>query len=113
MFIIGFSNKTSIPLIRIICRNFKHCVIITKNQKGFILHQFVKRNYVARIVVNERGIAQLKNNGWVFIFVHKKIHKLNPRAWTCVNYVKSGIGLKNAFIQTPDKLYEYITKNLT
>ena len=72
MFIIGFSNKTSIPLIRIICRNFKHCVIITKNQKGFILHQFVKRNYVARIAINERGMAQLKNNGWDLFLCTKK-----------------------------------------
>lgn len=113
MVIIGFSNKTYRPVVQLLCRHFKHCVIITKHANKFVLHQFVKQNCVSYIPITNRGIAQLKSNGWVFIFLHQKPISFNTHTFTCVNYVKYAIGLKSIWIQTPNALYKYLKKNLT
>lgn len=113
MIIIGFSDKTSKTVVRLLCGHFKHCVIIEKNKRKFVLHQFVKRNNVQHIVVTEHGIAQLELNGWVFIYIDSQPKNFNPHKLTCVNYVKHAMGLRNIWIQTPNALYKYIKKNLT
>ena len=110
MVIIGFSNKTSLPIVRVLCRQFKHCVIITQNKNKFVLHQFIKRNHVRLINIKKNGIAQLMLNGWVFIYINPKHIQFNPHAWTCVNYVKHAIGIKNIWVQTPNALYKYLKK---
>lgn len=112
MVIIGFSTKTSKFFVRILCRHFKHCVIITGTNDRFVLHQFVRKNYVTKIAISRRSVSQLMSNGWVFICLkRRRIINFNPRATTCVNYVKHAIGLKKFWIQTPDALYKYLTKN--
>lgn len=113
MIIIGFSSKTSKTLPRLICRHFKHCVVIIKIHNKFVLHQFVKRRTIAQITITERGIAQLKSNGWVFIYLKLPPQYFDKNKWTCVNYAKSAIGLNNLWIQTPNSLYKYLQKNLT
>jgi len=110
MVIIGFSCKTSVPVIRLLCGHFKHCVIITKHTDKFILHQFIRRNNVAHIAITKRGIAQLVQNGWVFIYLHQSPIRFNIHTWTCVNYVKNAIGLRAFWIQTPNALYKYLKK---
>lgn len=113
MVIIGFSDKTSVPMVRLICGRFKHCVIITKHNTNYILHQFVKHRNVAQIAISTRGIAQLKSCGWVFIYLRCHGVELNNNAWTCVDFAKRAIGIKSVWIQTPNSLYKYIEKNLT
>lgn len=114
MVIIGFSTKTGIPLVRICCRHFKHCVVISGHNDKFILHQFVRRNYVKKIPLDMHGMAQLKNHSWVFILSNRKrIMRIKPHAFSCVDYVKTAIGLNKFWIQTPDSLYKYLTKKLT
>jgi len=113
MVIIGFSTKTSWTIARLLCGHFKHCVIITKHAHTFVLHQFVKRCHVAHIAVSERSIAQLSNNGWVFIYLDLPVTALDEKQITCVNFVKHAIGLKKFWIQTPNALYKYLKKNLT
>lgn len=110
MIIIGFSDKTSMPVVRLICRHLKHCVVITRNNKNFILHQFVKRRHVAQIAITKRGIAQLNLHGWVFIYLDLDTCELDENKLTCVSFVKHAIGLKNIWIQTPDSLYKYLKK---
>ena len=114
MVIIGFSTKTSKKFVRVCCRHFKHCVIITGSQNRFVLHQFVRRNYVKKIPLDAHAITQLKHNGWVFILSNcKRAKVINPHAMTCVNYAKAALNIKNFWIQTPDDLYKYLTKKLT
>lgn len=112
MVIVGFSDKTSKPFVRLICGHFKHCVIITQHKNKLILYQFVKQNDVVQIVISKRGIAQLELNGWVFVYLDINASKLDSRRLTCVNFVKNAIGIKNIFIQTPNSLYRYLSKNL-
>ena len=113
MVIIGFANKTSKPVVQLICRHFKHCVIITKQNNKLVLYQFVKRRYVVQITLTKRGIAQLRLNGWVFIYLDAHVHDLNYGKYTCVNFVKHAIGIRNIWIQTPNALYKYLKRNLT
>ncbi len=114
MVIIGFSTKTSKKFVRMCCRHFKHCVIITGSQNRFVLHQFVRRNFVKKITLSNHGLTQLKHNGWVFILSNRKRAKLiNPHVITCVAFVKAALHIKNFWIQTPDALYKYLTKKLT
>ena len=114
MLIIGFSEKTSKPLVQLVCKHMKHCAIITQDKNEMFLHQFVSRCNVAKIAITERGIAQLESNGWVFIYIDKyKPERLDQRAMTCVQYAKYAIGIKKFWIQTPDALYKYLKKNLT
>jgi len=113
MVIIGFSDKTSLPVVRMICGRLKHCVIITQHNKNFVLHQFVKHHNVAQIAISSRGIAQLESCGWVFIYLDCSDVELRNNAWTCVGFVKRAIGIKNIWIQTPNSLYKYLNKNLT
>lgn len=114
MTIIGFSNKTNSLWVRLVCRHFKHCAIITGHDKKFVLHQFVARHNIAKIAITTRGIAQLNANGWFFIYLSKyTARNFNLRARTCVHYAKSALRIKKIWIQTPYSLYKYIQKNLT
>lgn len=109
MVIIGFSCATSKPLVRLVCGHFKHCAIITKNKNKFVLHQFVRPCKVVQIPITQRGIAQLSSHSWVFIYMNIPCN-INTCHWTCVNFVKSAIGIKNIWIQTPNALYAYLKK---
>ena len=111
MIIIGFSDRTSKTVVRLVCGHFKHCVIITKHANKFILHQFVRRNYIPKIAVTKRHIAQLELNGWVFIYLKLQPQLFKNNSWTCVNYVKHTVGIKNLWIQTPNSLYKYLKKS--
>ena len=113
MIIIGFSNKTHLALVRLVCGHWKHCAVVSKNANKFILHQFVSRRHIAKIDVTQRGVAQLESNGWVFILLQCKSYPPNINARNCVQYAKSVIGLKKFWIQTPGALYKYCKKNLT
>ena len=109
MVIVGFSDKTSKTVVRLVCRHFKHCAIITTHKNKLFLHQFVRRNHVPRIAITKRGIAKLELNGWVFIYLNSSPKQFNAHSLTCVNYVKHAIGIKNMWIQTPNSLYKYLT----
>ncbi len=111
MVIIGFSDKTSKIIVQLVCGHFKHCAIITKHANKFVLHQFVKRNYIEQIIITKRHIAQLELNGWVFIYLNSPPRHFNKKCWTCVSYAKHAIGIKNLFIQTPNSLYKYLKKS--
>ena len=114
MVIVGFSEKTHLIFVRAICGRFKHCAIITNHANKLVLHQFVQHHNIAKIAITERGLTQLKCTGWVFVRLPRcNIKQANLNAWTCVNYVKSGLGIKNIWIQTPNQLYKYLKKNLT
>ena len=111
MIIIGFSNKTSKPVVQLICGRFKHCAIITKHKNKFILHQFVRRSYIVQIAITKRHIAQLELNGWVFVYLDSPPGHFTANSLTCVNYAKNVIGIKNIWIQTPNSLYKYLKKS--
>ena len=110
MIIIGFSKKSSLVLPKILCRNFKHCVVIVPHKNNLIMYQFVRRGNVANINISNQSIGQLRRFGWTFIYLPYDIaHNFNPySARTCVDMAKSALKIKNIFIQTPDSLYRHI-----
>ena len=114
MIIVGFTNKTSKILPRILCHKFRHVapiVMIKKNH--FVLYQFVRRKNIAKIPIKTRDIKILGQHGWKFICLTKNPVKNFARqpAWSCVKLVKNSINLRNRRIQTPYALYKKL-KNL-
>ena len=110
MVIIGFSCTTSKTLVRLVCGRLKHCAIITKSKNKFVLHQFVRPYKVTQIAITKRGISKLVSYGWIFIYMDIPVCEINTHKWTCVNFVKSAIGIKNIWVQTPNSLYAYLKK---
>lgn len=112
MIIIGFSCKTHLPIVRLVCRHFKHCAVIVRYKNRFVLHQFAHCGNVAYITISAQGIKRLRALGWVFICI-KSPQRIcfNKNAKTCVNYVKHAVGIKKFWIQTPDALFRYLKKS--
>lgn len=112
MIIIGFSCKTHLPIVRLVCRHFKHCAVIVRYKNRFVLHQFAHCGNVAYISITAHGIERLRALGWVFICI-KSPQRIcfNKNAKTCVNYVKHAVGIKKFWIQTPDALFRYLKKS--
>ena len=109
MIIIGFAKKSSKILPNIFCRKFKHCAVIARNGKNFIMHQFISRNHVEQIRIGTRNIKMLQKYGWCFVYVPCDLPRSFPRKyWTCVNMAKHAIKMHAPFIQTPDALYRAI-----
>ncbi|MFQ6778304.1 MAG: hypothetical protein ACLRFI_03355 [Alphaproteobacteria bacterium] len=112
MFIIGFSPNTSIKWVNIICRHLKHCAVIIPNKQNYIMYQFVKYGNVSRIAMNKKSLSYLKNMGWKFVYIHKKIPKrfTVQYAISCVDLAKRALNMHALFIQTPNSLYQYLCK---
>lgn len=112
MIIIAFSQKTSKILPRIFCRYFRHCAPIAPSEGHFIIHQFVRCGHVVEIPITARELRRLRAAGWRFIYLPKQISPVTQaaRTITCVAFTKRAIGLRAAYIQTPDALYKHLLK---
>ena len=108
MIIIGFSNRTSKILPKLLCKNFKHVAIIVPTADTATMMQFVKYNQIVPIIIKLRDIKILEKFGWEFLMLPRKYKDIppHPRALTCVQFAKHAIGLKNIWIQTPWQLYK-------
>ena len=111
MLIIAFAPKTSKIIPRIFCRHFRHCAVITKNEKEFILYQFVCRHNIQKISLKMRDIKILAGHGWRFIYLpHDINYRFEPmRAWTCVGMAKNAIGINAPTILTPNQLFRKLS----
>ena len=107
MIIIAFAPKSGKFLPNIFCKNFKHCAVIARHKKGFVMYQFTSHKNVNEICIRMRDIRILGAHGWRFIYIPRNISPhFNPRdAWTCIGMAKNAIGMHAPFIQTPDALY--------
>lgn len=109
MVIIAFSPKSSKILPNIVCKNFKHCAVLIRNNDGFLLYQFMSRKHLYIIQIKARDIKILTKHGWRFVYVPCALPCIFPiKTMTCVNLAKYAIGLHAPFVQTPDSLYHRI-----
>ena len=69
MVIIGFAPKSSKILPNIFCKKFKHCAVIVRNGKDFILYQFISRRHIEKIRLHMRDMKLLHQHGWYFVYV--------------------------------------------
>lgn len=108
MVIIAFAPKSSKIIPNIFCRKFKHCAVLIRQKKKFIMLQFVRRKHIEQIDLQQRDIGVLTSCGWRFIYLPREIaHDFNPRiAWSCVDMAKRALNIKSFFIQTPYGLYK-------
>lgn len=110
--IIAFSTRTSKILPRLLCRRFRHCapILCTHGARPFVMYQFVRRRFVAKIRLAHRDINILRANGWEFICVPRAP---TPRehwqqAFSCVDMTKRAMGMYAPLVQTPNGLYKKI-----
>jgi len=112
MVIIAFSEKTSKIFPRIVCRRFRHCAPIIPTGRHMIMYQFTAPGRVAKIKINMSGVRRLRAAGWRFIYVPgAAAADFDARgALTCVALSKRALSLHAVRIQTPDALYNYLSK---
>ena len=110
MIIIAFAPNSSKFFANIFCKKFKHCAVIVREQKEFVMYQFVSHKKVELLKLKQRDITILGNYGWRFIYLPCDIKpSFNPRlAWACVGMTKRAIGIRSFCIQTPDGLYNLL-----
>jgi len=110
MLIIAFAPKTSKILPKILCRHFKHCAVIVRDQDEFIMYQFIARKKIEQIKLKTRDVSLLGQQGWKFVYLPCSVkHNFDPkRAWNCVDMSKRALGIKSYAIQTPWALYKFL-----
>ncbi len=99
---------------RILCRHFRHCapIVPTSGDSAhpYVMHQFVRRGYVAQIPLNIRDMNLLRRGGWVFVYVDVTAPDKIPMAHTCVGFCRHAIGVSRGRAITPDGLYRYLCR---
>jgi hypothetical protein len=111
MVIIAFAPKSSKFLPNIFCKKFKHCAVIVRNGKNFILYQFVSHGHVEKIRLRPQDIKILQQYGWCFVYIPCDLPQNFPhKNWTCVNMAKCATKMRAPFIQTPDALYRALSE---
>ena len=113
MIILGFCDKTSKILPRLVCRKFRHVAVIDIHENNLTLYQFVRYKKIAIIHLKWRDLKILGQYGWKFVLVPCALPQRlsEQRAWTCVAFAKHAISMRNMRVQTPDGLYKKI-KNI-
>jgi hypothetical protein len=118
--IIGFTTKTSKFISKLLCKKFRHCIVIfepadTGMQNTYILVQ-IAQDGIKLISIGAPQLQKLKHTGWVFIekpAQEKHLHHLFsgiPSLLTCVGFAKRALSINKPFIWTPDGLYRYLTR---
>ena len=110
---IGFSTKSHKILARFFCRKFRHCGPIVIHKNRCEMYQFTNSKQISIIKIKRRDIKILMKYDWIFVKYNMKRfpkNALNIHAITCVQFTKKFCDIRNASIQTPDALFEYLCK---
>lgn len=112
MLYIGFSKKSHKLSAKILCKKYRHCAPVLITKEKCIIYQFVSYKKIVPIYIRPYDINTLKHFGWIFIkyntkFDHRRV--LNSKAFTCVQFTKHVLNIKNIMIQTPDALLKYLS----
>lgn len=112
MIIIAFAPNTSKLLPKIMCRKFKHCAVVAKNQKDLTMYQFITHGHSEKISLRNRDLKILAGYGWRFVYVPNDLPcDFNPySAWSCVDMCKRAIKLHEPWIQTPYALFRRLSQ---
>ena len=134
--IIAFTTNTSKRISRILCRHFRHCVVIFEQEPGTYILAQIGIDGVRLIPLKTRDLNKLKFAGWELLDInlacgtadhnttinrtatnHNDDHKTaRPHhcitLLTCVGFAKRALSIQNPFIWTPDQLYRYLYKHI-
>ncbi len=110
--IIGFTYKTSKIIPRLFCHRFRHCAVIIKKNKKYIMFQ-VGSGKINLISLKFRDLKILEQYGWIFLTKDVLQLKQNLKLYqkcTCVKFAKKIIGIKNPLVFTPYGLYRLLNR---
>lgn len=113
---VAFCNNNSIFWLKYLKEGFRHCfVIMGDGQSWIVVEATIARTFVIKIT-DENYVKTLQNQG--FKVVRAKIYSKNKffksfkfAIFSCVELVKSVLGIVDIKIQTPYKLYKFLKNN--
>jgi hypothetical protein len=117
--IIGFTKNTSKFISKLLCKKFRHCVVIfaadevgIAQKDKFILAQ-IAADGVKLVCIGAAEMQRLKSAGWVFVRAPMRqrasIAKM-PSLLSCVGFAKRALAINKPLIWTPDQLYRYLAE---
>ena len=110
-----FSSDTDLWFLRCLKSGFRHCLFFTGDENQVIIFDPVANRFDISYIPMDVNLVKkfFEDKGDIVVAVDKKF---NPRfrvsigVFTCVEVVKRILGISNAFIITPFRLYKYLTK---
>ena len=113
-FYVGFSDETTIPILRLLKHGFRHCFIFFGDEYStFVLDPISNRIDLAFLPV---GVGKIKKKfnetGVITVFVNRfEVKKTSSSGvFTCVEVVKRILGISKPSIITPFRLYKFLMK---
>ncbi|MCR5506993.1 MAG: hypothetical protein K6F04_04055 [bacterium] len=113
-FYVGFSDETTIPILKLLKRGFRHCFIFFGDEYNtFVLDPISNRIDLSFLPIGVEKIAEkLKQSGIIIVFVNRFENKKisTSGVFTCVEVVKRVLGISKLSIITPFRLYKFLKK---
>ncbi len=114
-FYVGFSNETTIPVLRLLKHGFRHCFVFFGDESNtFVLDPISNRVDISFLPVGVKYMVNLftsKNITVVYVPQRFEVKKISTTGlFTCVEVVKRVLGISKFSIITPFRLYNFIKK---
>ena len=115
--LVVFSPEVQLWWLRFLKKGFKHCFAVLSNQDNLVIIEPL-RNRTEVCVMSAFPLDRLQNlleaNGYITVRTDIKQHTGNAVSlgiFSCVEMVKRLLGIHNALILTPYRLYKFLNKD--
>ncbi len=114
-FYVGFSDNTTIPVLRLLKHGFRHCFIIFGDESNtFVLDPISNRIDLSFLPIGVKSMVRIfesKNIKIVYVPERFNTKKISTSGiFTCVEVVKRVLGISKISIITPFRLYKFLIK---
>ena len=114
-FYVGFSDETTIPILRLLRHGFRHCFIFFGDENTtFVVDPIANRIDLSFVPVGVKIMSQIfsqKNIRIVYVPRRFELGRISSTGvFTCVEVVKRILGISKPFIVTPFRLYNFLMK---
>ncbi len=114
-FYVGFSDNTTIPVLRLLKHGFRHCFVFFGDEYNtFVLDPISNRIDLSFLPIGVRDVTNIfesKNIRVVYVPERFDVKKISTSGvFTCVEVVKRVLGISKISIITPFRLYKFLIK---
>ena len=114
-FYVGFSDNTTIPVLRLLKHGFRHCFIFFGDESNtFVLDPISNRIDLSFLPIGVKSMVRIfesKNIKIVYVPERFNTKKISTSGiFTCVEVVKRVLGISKISIITPFRLYKFLIK---
>jgi len=114
-FYVGFSDETTIPVLRLLKRGFRHCFLFFGDEEHTVVLDPIA-NRIDLSILN-LGISEcvklfaVQNIKIIYVPKRFDVCKISSSGvFTCVEVVKRVLGISKVSIVTPFRLYKFLLK---